>query len=357
VYEVYGDTGGFVATSFQVSKLSTNGVFNPKSIVDINGNFIYWSKAGIYQLSPDSASGRFRAESVSLKTIQTLYLNIPDIGKNHCKGFYDEKENQVRWLYNDSANYSTTNYINNYNKELIYDLTLQAWYKNTLSSLASNSPYIADYIPIPGYSVTSTEETVYKGTDEVLVTSGDTVVVNSDLAVNRSSQFSYLTIRGTSFTVSKYKDDTFKDWVSSDAVGISYLSYLVAGWELFGNFLRKKQVPYIQFYFKRTENGYTAASGTLELTKPSSCLVQAQWNWTNSANSGKWGTQFQAYRLLRNYIPSGPTDPFDYGEGVIVTKNKLRGSGKTLSLKIESEAGKDMQILGWGLPVTMNETI
>lgn len=357
VYEVYGDTGGFVATSFQVSKLSTNGVFNPKSIVDINGNFIYWSKAGIYQLSPDSASGRFRAESVSLKTIQTLYLNIPDIGKNHCKGFYDEKENQVRWLYNDSANYSTTNYINNYNKELIYDLTLQAWYKNTLSSLASNSPYIADYIPIPGYSVTSTEETVYKGTDEVLVTSGDTVVVNSDLAVNRSSQFSYLTIRGTSFTVSKYKDDTFKDWVSSDAVGISYLSYLVAGWELFGNFLRKKQVPYIQFYFKRTENGYTAASGTLELTKPSSCLVQAQWNWTNSANSGKWGTQFQAYKLLRNYIPSGPTDPFDYGEGVIVTKNKLRGSGKTLSLKIESEAGKDMQILGWGLPVTMNETI
>lgn len=357
VYEVYGDTGGFVATSFQVSKLSTNGVFNPKSIVDINGNFIYWSKAGIYQLSPDSASGRFRAESVSLKTIQTLYLNIPDIGKNHCKGFYDEKENQVRWLYNDSVNYSTTNYINNYNKELIYDLTLQAWYKNTLSSLASNSPYIADYIPIPGYSVTSTEETVYKGTDEVLVTSGDTVVVNSDLAVNRSSQFSYLTIRGTSFTVSKYKDDTFKDWVSSDAVGISYLSYLVAGWELFGNFLRKKQVPYIQFYFKRTENGYTAASGTLELTKPSSCLVQAQWNWTNSANSGKWGTQFQAYRLLRNYIPSGPTDPFDYGEGVIVTKNKLRGSGKTLSLKIESEAGKDMQILGWGLPVTMNETI
>lgn len=357
VYEVYGDTGGFVATSFQVSKLSTNGVFNPKSIVDINGNFIYWSKAGIYQLSPDSASGRFRAESVSLKTIQTLYLNIPDIGKNHCKGFYDEKENQVRWLYNDSANYSTTNYINNYNKELIYDLTLQAWYKNTLSSLASNSPYVADYIPIPGYSVTSTEETVYKGTDEVLVTSGDTVVVNSDLAVNRSSQFSYLTIRGTSFTVSKYKDDTFKDWVSSDAVGISYLSYLVTGWELFGNFLRKKQVPYIQFYFKRTENGYTAASGTLELTKPSSCLVQAQWNWTNSANSGKWGTQFQAYRLLRNYIPSGPTDPFDYGEGVIVTKNKLRGSGKTLSLKIESEAGKDMQILGWGLPVTMNETI
>ena len=161
VYEIYGDTGGFVATSFQISKISTNGVLNAKSIVDINGNFVYWSKAGIYQLSPDSASGRFRAESLSLKTIQTLYLNIPELGKNYCKGFYDEKENQIRWLYNDSASYTTTNYINNYNKELIYDLTLQAWYLNSISSLASNSPYIADYIPIPGYAVTTFEEAVY----------------------------------------------------------------------------------------------------------------------------------------------------------------------------------------------------
>jgi hypothetical protein len=357
VWEIYGDTGGFIATSFQASKISTNGITNPDGVVEIGGNFVYWSKAGIYALYPDSASGRFLAESISLKTIQKLYLDIPSTGKNNCKGFYDEKENQVRWLYNDNANYSTTNYINKYNKELIYDLTLQAWYKNTISELASNSPYVADYVPIPGYSVTSTEETVYKGTDEVLVTAGDSVVIDSDLAINRSSQFSYLTIRGTSFTLSKYKDDTFKDWVSSDATGISYSSYLVTGWELFGDFLRKKQVPYIQFYFKRTENGYTSAGGTLELTKQSSCKVQSQWNWTDSANSGKWGSEFQAYRLLRNYLPSGPSDPFDYGEGIIITKNKLRGSGKTLSLKIQSEAGKDMQLLGWGLPVTLNDNI
>ena len=122
-------------------------------------------------------------------------------------------------------------------------------------------------------------------------------------------------------------------------------------------FLKKKQVPYIQFYFKRTEDGYSAATGTLELTNQSSCLVQAQWNWADSANSGRWGTQFQAYRLLRPYIPTGASDPFDYGDGVIVTKNKLRGYGKTLSLYIQSEAGKDMKLLGWGMPVIMNSTI
>jgi len=357
VFEVYGDTGGFIATSFQISKISTNGVLNGNSVVNVNGTFIYWSKAGIYQILPDSASGRFRAESLSLRTIQQLYLDIPELGKNHCKGFYDEKENQVRWLYNDSATYNTNNYINKYNKELIYDLTLAAWYKYEIGELAANSPYAADYVNIPGYSVGTTTETVYKGTDEVIVTSTDSVTVDSDLATNRSSQFSFLTITGTSFTLSKYKNDSFKDWVAADTVGINYLSYLITGWEGFGEFLKRKQVPYIQFYFKRTENGYSAVSGTLELTNQSSCLVQAQWNWADSANSGRWGNQFQAYKLLRPYIPTGASDPFDYGDGVIVTKNKLRGHGKTLSLYIQSEAGKDMKILGWGMPAVMSSAL
>jgi hypothetical protein len=51
VWEIYGDTGGFIATSFQASKISTNGVLNPNSIVNVNGNFTYWSKAGIYYLN------------------------------------------------------------------------------------------------------------------------------------------------------------------------------------------------------------------------------------------------------------------------------------------------------------------
>ena len=354
VWEIYGDTGGFTATSFQASKISTNGVTNPKAVVEVGGNFVYWSKAGIYTLNPDSASGRFRAESLSLKTIQSLYLEIPEIAKNNCKGYYDEKENRVRWLYNDTDSYSETNYINKYNKELIYDLTLQAWYIHSISDLASNSPYIADYVPIPGYAVTTVEEAVYADTD-LVQTSTDDVVVDSNIQTTRSTQFSFLTMSGTSFTISKYKDDSFKDWVTADSTGVDYSSYLITGYELFGDILKNKQIPYIFFYFKRTEDGYDDSSGNLELTNQSSCKVQAQWNWTDSANSGKWGTEFQAYRLTRNYIPSGAADPFDYGDGIIVTKNKLRGSGKTISLKIQSETGKDMKILGWGMPVTMNQ--
>jgi hypothetical protein len=352
VWELYGDTGGFNATSFQLGKISDNGVLNADSVVFVNGAFFYWSNAGIYMLTPDAAGGRFKAVSLSLTTIQSLYLDIPELGKDHCKGYYDEKENRVRWLYNNNndTNYNTTNYINKYNKELVYDLTLQAWYTNTFAELETDSPYIADYIQIPGYVIAEQDTNVLVNTDEVIVTSTDEVIVTIDTPLNRSSQFSYLTIKGTQFTVSKFASLQFKDWYTADSNGANYTSYLVTGYELYNDIMRRKQTPYIFFYFNRTEDGYTQDGNNLVLNKQSSCLVQSQWNWANSANSGKWGTQFQAYRLLRNYIPSGAGDLFDYGDSVIVTKNKIRGSGKTLSLKIESEEGKDMVLLGWATP-------
>lgn len=356
VWEIYGDTGGFIATSFQASKVSTNGVLNPNSIVNVNGTFVYWSKAGIYMLTPDVAAGRFKAESISLTSIQSLFLEIPDVGKNHCKGFYDEKENRVRWLYNDSDTYAENNFVNKYNKELVLDLTIQAWYKNTISELASDSPYVADFIEVPGYAVTESDIGVEVGADSVIVTSGDPVVVTSAFQTNRSAVFSFLTIVGTSFTVSKYNSTRFVDWYTKDTTGINYSSYLVTGYELFGDLMRQKYVPYIFFYFKKTEDGYTDTGSGLVLNNQSSCKVQAQWNWANSINSGKWGTEWQAYRLTRFYTPSGVDDPFDNGDAVIVTKNKLRGSGKTISLKISSEEGKDMQILGWAMPATATST-
>jgi hypothetical protein len=357
VWEVFGDTGGFYANNFQVSKVSTNGVMDQNAIVQVGGNFVYWSNSGIFSLVTDSASGRFAPENISLKTIQKLYLDIPFLGKKHARGFYDEKENRVRFLYNDSDSYSETNYVNKYNKELVYDLTLKAFSLFTIGELASNSPYISDYIEIPNFISSEEATNVLVGTDEVLVTSTDEVIVNVDIEADRNSQFSYLTLVGTSWTISKANNTTFKDWVTENATGVNYISYLVTGYEYYGDLLKRKQVPYIQFYFERTEDGYTLVNNNLVLNNQSSCLVQSQWNWSDSANSGKWGSQFQAYRLLRNYIPANASDPFDYGDKIIITKNKLIGSGKVLSLYITSEEGKDMKLQGWAMPVTMSNTV
>ena len=346
IWEVFGDTNGFVATSYQVSKMASTGFSAPKTVVEAMGTVLAWTKAGIYIATQDPASGRYKVENISLLTIQSFYNGLSETTKNNALGLYDEKENVVRWLYNDKEDYSSTSYVTKYNRELILDLTLQAFYPSTISD---STPYIAAYAAIPSYTITTTDETVYSGNDIVLDTSTDTVVVSNDVFASRTTSFSFLTIVGTSFTFSKYNNRAFRDWVTYDGTGVDYSSYLLTGYDIYGDTLREKYVPYIWFYFKRTEDGYTDVTGTLELENQSGCTVQAQWDWTDSVNSGKWGNAFQAYRITRNYVPTGPADPFDYGHGVITTKNKLRGSGRSLSLYIQSQSGKDMKLLGWSV--------
>ena len=87
-------------------------------------------------------------------------------------------------------------------------------------------------------------------------------------------------------------------------------------------------------------------------TNQSSCWVQSQWNWTNTPAGNKWSAPFQAYRYKKNYTPDSITDTYDTGDAVIVTKNRLRGAGRALSLYIYSETGKDCQLLGWGNTIT-----
>lgn len=353
VWELYGDTNGFVATSFQVAKVSTNGIYSPTGVVSVGNGFVYWSKAGIYALQPDPGSGRFAATNISLSTIQEFYLSIPETQRVNIKSFYDERQNRCRWLYNDTAPSGRS--VNTYNKELVYDLTLQAFYKNSLSSLVSNSPYVVDYVQVPGLSSTEQETEVIAGTDFVLKGT-DQVIIPETVSISKNSQFAFLTLVGTSFTLSKYRSSTYTDWQTAGAgTGANYTSYLITGYELFGDLMRNKAAPYVMFFFNRTEDGYQAAAGGgFELKNQSSCKVQAQWNWANSDGSGRWGSEFQAYRLVFPYTPTGVNDPFDYGESVIVTKHKLRGNGRCLSLKISSDQGKAMHLLGWG--ITANAT-
>lgn len=348
IWEIFGDTGGFVATSFQMSKVSNIGISNQKAVVDANGTLVYFSKAGIYALGQDAASGRYAAQSLSLTTIQELYNNWSELTKNNAKGFFDEKENRVRWLLNDDTSYASGVYVNRYNRELILDLTLQAFYPHSITTL--NKPYVCDYIELPGYATATVEEEVFAGTEQVL-SGTDEVYVPTSIAVERVSQFSFLTMVAQSFTIAKYRDLGFLDWTTYDGFGTDYSSYLLTGYELKGDLMRNKQVPYILVYFQRTEDGFDEL---LDATHPSGCLLQSQWNWTNSSNSGKWGTAFQAYRLRRNYIPQSADDTFTYGEEVVVTKNKLRGIGRALSLLYTSETGKDMKLLGWAMMITGN---
>jgi hypothetical protein len=348
VWEIFGDLGGFKATSFQASKVTSIGTESPRSIIEVNGSVAYWSRSGIFILTQDNTTGRYQSESITLTTIQGLYNNISNIAIQNAVGMYEEQENRIRWLYNDDEDYATNNYINKYNKELVLDLTLKSFYPNTISPLASGSPFIADYIPLPRFTSTDSTEDVIVGTDVVLAATVG-VTVTTSLRSNRRTTYAFLVSAGTDITIGRYSNTSFLDWYTENTAGVDYSSYLITGYDIFGDLMRKKYVPYLFMYFDRTEDGFTDVGGALMPDNPSGCLVQAQWDWADSINSGKWGTAFQTYRYKRNYIPTGASDIFDYGKNIIVTKSKLRGNGKSLSLRIESETGKDCKLLGWAV--------
>lgn len=241
-----------------------------------------------------------------------------------------------------------------YNRELILDLSLGAFSLYDVGHVGF--PSINDYVSMPDFYYTTNDNSVIldDGT-AVNLDDATTVAITDSTKVDRvldprRERVRYLTTVGTSWTLSEYKDYRFRDWISYDSVGSDFFSYLITGYELDNDMMRNKMAPYLLVYCKRTEENYVITGAGVVPDLPSSCIVQVQWDWNDSNDQGKWGTKFQAYRLLRP-LATNPVDgdPFNYGESVIVTKNKLRGSGRALSLFIQSDAGKDMRLLGWGL--------
>lgn len=105
---------------------------------------------------------------------------------------------------------------------------------------------------------------------------------------------------------------------------------------------RYKFVPYLVIHNQRTETGVG-----VNVTNRSSCIVQAQWEWNDSAFNGRWGREFQAYRYRMNMDAASLSETYAYS--VITTRNKLRGKGRALSLKFSTEPFRDLQLLGWSL--------
>lgn len=332
IWMLQGDEGGFRATANQVVKLSDFGVLSGSSVVDVEDAILYWNKGGIYLLGMDENSGRLASKSISENTIQTLYNSIDKVAKKTAVGTFDPVNRRVSWMYSDLEDYDGINYKNKYTKELVLDMVLNAFYKNSISAYLDPSPYIAGYLPTPDFL----------RRQEGVRSRGDTVTKYLTI------QFINPATNAASVSFAYYRDATFRDWKSLDGVGASFLSYLVTGYEILGDTAREKQTVYVTTHFKYTETeaALDPVTGELYATNPSGCILQAQWDWANHPDSGKWGQAFQAYRLLRPYVLSA-VGPIDYGMEVITNKHRLPGSGKALSLYFSSEDDKDFYLYGW----------
>lgn len=348
------DNGTFTANNQGVDKLTEHGTVSPQTVVVIDGTIMYWSDDAIYHLTPNQ-SGVLVAKDISIN-ITSLYQGIVDEARAECQGIYDNYEKKVRWLYNNTeGNLQTT--------ELTFDITLAAFTKSVITNLTGATiPILSSPVQVSPFNTSLVDLTVLSGTDSVL-SDTDTVVSEASLATGGYRATAYITlinavdINNTTLTFSTYSDTDFLDWKTADTVGVDAAAYALTGYIGTGDYQRFKQVPYIYFHFTRTEDGFTDNGDDLLPTNESSCLVQSQWDWSNSASYGKWGAQFQAYRYKRRYTPSDVTDTYDYGTTTIVSKSKLRGRGRVVSLLINSEAGKNMELLGWSINISSNNNI
>lgn len=359
VWSLSGTDGIFTADSFALGKVTNIGAVNAASVVEAEGVVYYWSKAGVYVLTPDQVSGRLQAQNITETTIQTLYIAIPSVGRANAVGRYDSDSRKISWLYNDTASYDGLNNINNYNKELVLDTVLGSFYTHSLGETATESPYVAGYLPTGGFNVLTQPINIVAGPDNVIV-GVDNVAILTTVRSTGESRTKYITIKPTasvSFTFSLYNEETFLDWKTDDTVGVDAPAHMVSGYELFGDTARDKNINYLTAHFKRTESGFVQVGDDLEAINPSSCMISSQWDFANSAASGKFGTSFQAYKLPRNFTPTVASVTFDQGWDVVTTKNKVRGSGRAFSMRLDTEAGKDLHIYGWSINAGGNASV
>lgn len=340
-----GSDYGFTANNILINKTTDKGVDSPGSVVVVDNTVVFWADDGIYHVKQNEF-GDWTSENLTQTTIQTFYEEIDPIDKLYAQGAYDSYDNKIRWVYQNRPTDQAPS------RELILDVSLGAFYTATIQTVASSLPKVAAPLLVPPFREVSFDDPVTVQGEQVTVNGEDVIVPSRSRgqAVKETAYLTVLSLNPLRYTFSSYRDQGFRDFRSLNGTGIDAEAYLITGWNGGGDYLRNKQVPYAEFHFIRTEDGFTQdETGNLFPVNESSCIVQAQWNWADSANSNRWGREFQAYRYRRLYSPAGAGDPFDNGDLIISTRNKIRGKGKVVSFYIHTSPDKDCQLLGWSM--------
>lgn len=355
VWFVSGTSAGFSAVELSVTKVSSIGTNSPRSIVESDGVVFWWSKIGIQMMKPQTGmfggvASSFDRNNISETTIQTFYNNIHESAKRYIKGIFDPATNTIQWLFKTEE--VAPNYL--YNRILNLNLTLSAFYPWTISSI--DGPFISGVFKTPSINaLTETEGVVASGLDVITHTS--IPVVDS---VTQSTFFptflKYICVvpnedENFQVTFADFNNSEFADWKDFDSIGFNYISYIETGYELLEDAMRDKQTVYVTCHFEQTGELWVAQEdGSYIIDKPSSCLFQAKWDWSNSAVSNRWTSKIEAYRLSRVPFVNVSDLTFNTGFRTVVTKNKVRGHGKAIQFRFESNGiGNGFELLGWGV--------
>jgi hypothetical protein len=382
VWSIYGGDAGFKATSYIVDKVSSVGSLSAECVVAVENTVFYWSEEGVYNTIVDS-TGLAQSKNVSNEKIKTLYNDIPFLSKQKCQGTYDKVNKVVHWLYGtevDKPCFKDT--------LLTADLQIGNWYTYTFpKSNGYKVPAIVSFQFTTSLSKTEETFNVVVGSGNNVVIGANSIVNTQDVVATSLPVLKFLTLASdpdallSSFPFDKFKatfadlqvtsvlaEDSYLDFstyttnaniLSKAAVYEPYTieypkKYIVTAYILGNNGPnKKKSAVYLQMFLKRTETGIDELGQEIN---PSSCLLQTRWDYTDNALTGKWSSDVELYRYNRVFL-SQISSSLTTGYPLIITKNKIRGSGKALQMKFEAPSNKQMHIYGWNMDLIGNTNV
>jgi len=330
VWFITGTSAGFSATDFTISKISPIGCDSPNSVVEVDGEVYWFSLVGIQGLSQKTGiygpSSSMDKLLITDTTIRKFYNSLSDSSRKSAQAMYDPSTNSIQWLIQSATNLAPCQY----DRSLNYNLTAKAFYPWTFSS-SSVRPYIAG---------------CFQSTMPTRVTG------ESDRYVSYLKYYILEPGSDYSLVFGAVTDTFFTDWFSFEGVnGYTFNSFLETGYQLAGDAMRKKQIPYLMVFFRRTERAFELVTeGNYELDYPSSCTLTTKWDFTGASTSNRWSTPIQVYRLqsIPDVNPASLTLNNDFP--VVSTRHKLRGYGKAFQMRFEcNEIQKDFDLYGWAV--------
>ncbi len=334
VWVIGGVDQVFKATEYYVSKISSFGISSKRTLINVADSPVYWDTSGIYTVAIQESTPFVTSMS---DNIRSFYDAISPDKKKDATAVFDRLGKRIIWMY--SSEDETV--ANKKTKLLIYDLNLQAFFPWEIANTTGTSPYLYDGFFLSGLGSSEVAYNILAGADQVIDASSNTVVetISSTSTSNSDTKFFVRTADGY-LTVANFTDRSFLDWGSAN-----YSSYAETAYDFSGSAMLKKNVPYIVSYMRRTEENFVPAGAGYVADYPSSCLLTVKWDL--SIDSSRWSSPSQLYRMV-NYPTVDINDlTFTYPYDTIVARTKIRGKGRVLRMRFESETGKDLNLIGW----------
>lgn len=291
---------GFTATSYIQSKVSHVVLHAKRSVVPVKDELMFASASGLYRVqSSNGALGIFKFSELRIDSF------LKDFLSEDIHSVFDENNDKVFFIKPGVEG-----------RVLVYDAKLDAFFPWKLSV----SP-VADSPGIIGTINDERSRKVYFGIG--------VYVPGQGIPVGFMEQ-------GTSYT---------------DLNGAEYNSYIVTQENTVQQYSKNKGVPLVEVFMKRTENSVVGVSDTgLVFDRPSSCKFSTVFNFGAETSS----LPRDIYRALP-YGFTVPDVPYDITNKPSVVRfvDKVRGVGRSVKFKFESDTDKEMCLLGFSVQYSL----